>query len=146
MVEDFKHSLLEKLSTLQSEVKSYKNDEAFQAIPPGVSNSAEVLCKHILGNLNWFLGAQLGSTGYERNRDAEFSPSVYSKETIIDSIEQTKDMVADVLEDLWNEDLTKPYPILFKNQEVSVHYMLLTITSHTDYHLGQINYARRITS
>ncbi len=146
MVEDFTKALTAKLTKLQDEVMAYESDELFQKTPPGVQNSAEVLSKHIIGNLNWFVGAQLGGTGYVRDREAEFLPGEYTRETIYDSIADTKDMLSKVLGELWNEDLTKIYPIPFKEHEVTIHAMLLTLTSHLDYHLGQINYGRRIAA
>ncbi len=146
MVEDFTKALTQKLTNLQNEIMAYDSDELFQKTPPGAPNSAEVLSKHIVGNLNWYIGAQLGGTGYERDRDAEFVPGVYTRETLYDSIAETKDMVTKVLGDLWNEDLTKIYPIPFKDHEITIHAMLLTLTSHLDYHLGQINYGRRIAT
>ncbi len=144
MVNDFEKALVAKLTELQEEVKAFASDELFQSTPEGVSNSAEMLCKHIIGNLNWFIGAQLGGTGYERNREAEFQSSGLTRETIYDSLEDTKDMVKKVLSNLWNEDLHKIYPIPFKDHEVTVHFMLLTLTTHLDYHRGQINYERRL--
>ncbi len=144
MVKDFENALVYKLTELQEEVKAFASDELFRSAPDGVSNSAEVLCKHIIGNLNWFIGAQLGGTGYERNREAEFQSSDLTRETIYDSLADTKDMVKKVLGDLWNEDLHKMYPIPFKDREVTVHFMLLILTTHLDYHRGQINYDRRM--
>ncbi len=145
MIKDFENALITKLTELQEEVKAFSSDEAFQATPDGVFNSPEVLCKHIIGNLNWFVGAQLGGTGYERNREAEFQSGEYTRETIYETLEDTKDMIKKVLGNLWNEDLHKIYPIPFKDQEVSVHFMLLTLTTHLDYHRGQINYDRRMS-
>ncbi len=144
LLKDFETGLIDRLSLLQEEVKAYPSDELFQAVAPGTTNSAEVLCKHIIGNLHWFVGAQLGGTGYVRDRDSEFVSTGYTTETLYDSLEDTKDMVRQTLNQLWNEDLTKTYPILFKDREVTVHFMLLTVITHLDYHRGQIDYHRRI--
>jgi hypothetical protein len=45
----------------------------FGIIADGISNSAGNLCLHLIGNLNHFIGATLGNTGYVRNREQEFS-------------------------------------------------------------------------
>ncbi len=144
MVDDFKVLFVEKLSLLQDEVKAYPSDLAFQTVVPGTQNSAEVLCQHIIGNLHHFIGATLGDTGYERNRNGEFESHGYSRETIIDSLEETKDMLSSVLAKVWNQDLTETYPLEFKEEPLTVHRMLLILLSHLDYHRGQINYGRRI--
>ena len=51
----------------------YKNEEDVWKIKEGISNSAGNLTLHLLGNLNHFIGATLGNTGYVRERDKEFS-------------------------------------------------------------------------
>lgn len=144
MIQDFKEHLIKSLSSLQQEVKAYPSDQAFQETRPSTSNSAEVLCQHIIGNLHHFIGAQLGGIDYQRDRDSEFQSHGYSRETIIDSLEETKDVIGKVFEKLWNEDLSAIYPIPFREQQVTVHHLLLEVTAHLDYHLGQLVYNRRI--
>ncbi len=61
------------LNKLRNEVEEYGSDEAFWSIPDGVANSAGNLCLHLLGNLNHYVGAKLGETGYVRDRPSEFS-------------------------------------------------------------------------
>ncbi len=143
-VDDFKDLLVEQLQFLQEEVKAFGSDETFQTTRAGTSNSPEVLCQHIIGNLHHFIGAELGKTGYVRNREAEFESHGYTRETIVDSLEETKDMIKKVLSGIWNQDLMEPYPALFKGEQISVHRMLMILMAHLDYHRGQINYDRRI--
>ncbi|WP_310586229.1 hypothetical protein [Lacihabitans soyangensis] len=61
------------LIRLKSEIEAYSDEEKLWIKAEGINNSAGNLCLHILGNLNNYIGAILGNTGYERNRPAEFS-------------------------------------------------------------------------
>ena len=59
------------------------------------------------GNLNHYFGAQLGNTGYIRNRPLEFSDKNVLRTTLIQQIEETRQMLKMVLENLTDEDLAR---------------------------------------
>ena len=61
------------LKALRRELEAYDDERGLWAMPKGVSNSAGTLAMHLAGNLRAFIGAQLGGTGYVRDRDAEFN-------------------------------------------------------------------------
>ncbi|HEY5407636.1 MAG TPA: hypothetical protein VIJ92_11120 [Ginsengibacter sp.] len=61
------------INKLIEEINLYKNEEDIWKIKEGISNSSGNLTLHLLGNLNHFIGATLGNTGYVRERDKEFS-------------------------------------------------------------------------
>jgi len=67
------------LKKLKSEIESYKNEKNIWTKDRNITNSAGNLCLHIIGNLNWFIGGQLGDTGYIRRRDLEFSKKMFQK-------------------------------------------------------------------
>ena len=60
------------LSKLIGEIDLYKNETDLWKIKDGISNSGGNLTLHLIGNLNHFIGATLGNTGYVRERDKEF--------------------------------------------------------------------------
>ena len=117
--------------------------EYFWEIPDGVKNSAGILAQHITGNLNHFIGHGLGNTGYIRQRDQEFIRSERKIEEIVAELEETKITVAKVFSRLDDADLEKPYPIEIPF-ELNTFGMLLQLHHHLSYHLGQLNYLRRI--
>ncbi len=45
---------------------------------------------------------------------------------------------------LKNEDLQKTFPINVFNYEMTTEFFLVHLTTHLNYHLGQINYHRRL--
>ena len=61
------------LNKLKEEIKLYSNESNLWLIDKDVLNSAGNLCLHLVGNLNHFIGAEIGKTNYIRQRDLEFS-------------------------------------------------------------------------
>ena len=52
------------LNKMAEEVKTYKEESQLWVVKGEIKNSAGNLCFHLLGNLNHFIGAILGNTGY----------------------------------------------------------------------------------
>ena len=144
----FKEALLEiferDLNKLKEEINLYKDQNSLWIIEKGISNSAGNLCLHLLGNLNHFIGAVLGKTDYVRDRENEFSAKNISAKTLINYIENTIEIVKHTLEKLSDEDLAKDYPEQNHGKSVKTHFMLVHLLTHINYHLGQINYLRRL--
>lgn len=132
------------LDKLVSEVKAYANEKDIWKIKSGIANSAGNLCLHLVGNLNAFIGAEIGKTGYARNRDLEFSLKDISRKQLLEMIDVTKRVVDESLEKLNEEELEKEYPILVFTDKMSTGYFLVHLVAHLDYHLGQVNYHRRL--
>ncbi len=134
------------LNRLITEINLYKTEESIWQIKDGISNSAGNLCLHLVGNLNQYIGATLGNTGYIRNRNLEFSTSNIPRKEIIDSIEKTKAIILEVLQKIDKDDFEKTFPIDVFQTTSTIGFMLIHLTTHLTYHLGQINYHRRITT
>ncbi|WP_323756894.1 DinB family protein [Roseivirga sp.] len=133
------------LDLLSNEVESYSKEENMWITEGEITNTAGNLALHICGNLQHFIGAVLGKTGYERNRDFEFSGKNVSRTELLDSIQETKTAVTDTLQRLPESVLNYPYPHrIFNNKEMSTLFFLIHLQGHLNYHLGQINYHRRL--
>lgn len=98
---------------------------------------------HLIGNLNHFIGATLGNTGYIRHRENEFNQKDIPIEDLVKSINETIEMVALTLDQLEEEKLEKDYPIDVFGDKIKTGDFLFYLTTHLSYHLGQINYHRR---
>ncbi len=144
MIETIKEILVREMVKLEEEIKSFSDEQLIWKTSGELKNSAGNLCLHLCGNLQHFIGAELGKTGYVRNRDAEFSSKNISKEKLIEEIRKAKDAVRATLDTLSEDDLQKIYPQTFIPKEVTTEFFLVHLLSHLDYHLGQINYVRRI--
>ena len=132
------------LKKLKSEIEQYSDEADLWRIENEISNSGGNLCLHLIGNLNHFVGATLGETGYVRNRDVEFSAKNESRETLLSEIDKTIEVVKNSLRELSNEDFDKNFPVQKHDETVKMDFMLLHLLTHLNYHLGQINYHRRL--
>lgn len=140
-------SLFERdLNKLEEEINLYKNEEDLWKIKEGISNSGGNLALHLVGSLNHFIGATLGSTGYIRERDKEFSLKNIPRLQIVQDIKNTIEVINNTVSHLTNEDLKKDFPVPVGNKTSSMSYTLLFFVSHLSYHLGQVNYHRRLIS
>ncbi len=131
------------LQILEKEINSF--DEQFLwTVAPGISNSAGNLALHLVGNLNTYIGAVLGQTGYVRNREDEFSLKNLPAEQLISMITETRKMIPEVFENISESSLQEDYPVLVFEKHQTTGYFLLHLCLHLSYHNGQINYLRRI--
>jgi hypothetical protein len=132
------------LEKLKQEISLYREEKDLWVTDKGIANSAGNLCLHLAGNLNTYIGAEIGKTGYIRNRDLEFSQKNVPRQELIKMIENTITVVEDGLNKLNEDDLEKEYPLLVFKEKTSTGYFLIHLTVHLGYHLGQVNYHRRL--
>jgi uncharacterized damage-inducible protein DinB len=132
------------LNKLKNEIESYRDEKAIWLIDKEIANSAGNLCLHLIGNINAFIGAEIGKTGYIRQRHLEFSLKDVPRTELIEKIDNTIEMVDAVLSNLKDEQFETEYPILVFENKTSTEYFLIHLTTHLAYHLGQINYHRRL--
>ena len=132
------------LNKLRDEIAQYTDENDLWKTSDGISNSAGNLCLHLTGNLKHFFGAVIGGTGYVRDRDAEFANKNISRSEMLADIDATRNVVLSTLAGLTEEDLDKPYPIEVFGQTMTTGYFVTHLATHFNYHLGQINYHRRL--
>jgi len=133
-----------RLSKLSQEIELYTDEKLLWKTVDGINNSGGNLTLHLIGNLNHFIGAVLGNTGYQRQRDAEFILKDIPVLELQKQIEATKKIVADTINNLNSDDFDAIYPINVFGTEMTTTYFLIHLTGHLNYHLGQINYHRRL--
>lgn len=131
------------LTALKTEINLYKDEKNLWITTEHIANSAGNLALHLIGNLNHFIGATLGNSGYVRERDKEFSEKNISREKILNEIDLVLPIVINTINNLSDEDLVKEFPLEKQNKIVLTGAMLLHLIAHLSYHLGQINYHRR---
>ena len=132
------------LNKLKSEIRLYRNEATLWYIEKEIANSAGNLCLHLIGNLNTYIGAELGKICYTRNRELEFSLKDIPKDELIKRIEETIDVVNTSLDQLTEDQLKSEYTLLVFKEKTSTEYFLVHLVTHLGYHLGQINYHRRL--
>jgi len=132
------------LIKLKDEIQLYKNESNLWKIEGAVTNCAGNLCLHLVGNINHFIGATLGNSGYIRQRDLEFSLKNVPNSELIKQVDDTIVVVEQTLIKLSEEDLQKEYSRNPFEDYMTTEYFLTHLAMHLAYHLGQINYHRRL--
>ncbi|WP_163409722.1 DinB family protein [Flavobacterium ajazii] len=144
VIESLKSLFNRDLNKLKDEIEAYQNEGQLWVIDKSISNSAGNLCLHLIGNLNTYIGAELGKTGYIRNRPLEFSEKDIPKDQLISKIDETILVINRVLDSLSETDLEVIYPQIVFEKEMTTGFFLIHLSTHLAYHLGQINYHRRL--
>lgn len=141
---DFTYFFERDLNKLIEEINLYKNEDDIWQIKEGISNSGGNLTLHLIGSLNHFIGATLAGNGYVRERDKEFSLKNIPRTQLIEGISNITAIIKNTLPALSEVDLQKDFPVSFNNKISSTGFILMHLLAHLSYHLGQVNYHRRI--
>ncbi|WP_420577561.1 DinB family protein [Ekhidna sp.] len=143
--DDFKQLFIRDLDRLKGECEAYSDESKLWIKVDGINNSAGNLTMHLCGNLQHFIGAVLGESDYKRNRDFEFSGKA-SFEELLSEIESTKQVIDNYFNNVDPASFSSKYPLELFGYPMTVNYFLIHLEGHLNYHLGQINYHRRILS
>jgi uncharacterized damage-inducible protein DinB len=136
--------ILRELRALDREIVAYPDDRSLWETPPGITNSAGTLVLHLAGNLRYFIGTALGKSEYKRNRDAEFSTKDLSREQLGAEVRATISDLERAFNKITVAQLQAPYPLLIQERRVRTADWLVHLSAHIGYHLGQIDYHRRL--
>lgn len=131
---------------LQTEINAYANETALWQSLPGIANTGGNLCLHLLGNLQYYIGNVLGGSGYIRNRPAEFSSTGIPLSELNRLLAHTLQLVPQTIRSLPVAQWQANYPEKVFDHEMTTEYFLMHLLAHLGYHLGQINYHRRIVT
>src|SRR5262245_61013792 len=115
------------------------SDDQFWTKPYPYGNSFGHLVLHLTGNLSYYIGSQVASTGYVRTRDREFTdPARRPKAEVMRAFDETVDMVRATLAAQRPGDWTAPY---FGEREPDAHtrfHIFLNCAMHVYHHVGQM--------
>jgi uncharacterized damage-inducible protein DinB len=132
------------LNKLEEEINLYPTEESIWKVDGQIKNTAGNLCLHLCGNLQHYFGAVLGQSGYKRNRDNEFAAKNIRRTELISEIQKAKTAVRSTLEKINTSVLQQEYPEKVFNYSMTTSYFMIHLSAHLGYHLGQINYHRRL--
>ena len=132
------------LRALRREIEAYPEERDLWRVQPGITNPGGNLTLHLAGNLQYFIGALLGGNGYVRNRDAEFSSRDVPRAQLLRDIDAALAAVARGLGAISDADLAKPFPVPVGGVTLTTGDFLMHLAAHLTYHLGQVDYHRRL--
>ena len=144
--ESIRTIFLRELRALRREIEAYPNEKDIWEVPAGIGNSAGTLALHLAGNLQHYLGARLGRTSYVRNRDAEFARRGVSRPDILEELDAANIAITRAFERISDSDLVEAYPEKISGNTLTTAEWLVHLVAHMGYHLGQIDYHRRLVT
>lgn len=134
------------LSALRREVEGYPDErDLWRRVPP-LPNVAGTLVLHLAGNLQHYFGARLGGTGYVRDRPAEFARRDVPRAELLREIAAARAAVTAGLARVSEAQLAAEFPETIGGARVTTGEYLVHLTVHFAYHLGQLDYHRRMVT
>jgi hypothetical protein len=132
------------LGRLAEEIAAYPDDAAVWSTVGAQKNPPGALALHVVGGLLAMVGAELGHTGYVRDRDLEFSGRGVARDEIVRRIQECRTLVTGIVARLTDEQLSGPYPgrtppIM---QGATTRAFLIHLIWHVGWHTGQVYYHR----
>jgi uncharacterized damage-inducible protein DinB len=116
-------------------------DEQLWRRPFPYGNSVGHLLLHLTGNLNYYVGAQIGASGYVRDRPREFTDSeLRPKADVLQRFDQAVAMVIATLHAQSADDWTAPYEAVGADGVGDRFTIFLHCAAHADHHAGQMIY------
>lgn len=134
------------LRSLRREVEAYPDERDLWRTVPGISNVAGTLVLHLTGNLQHYFGALWGGTGYRRDRPAEFDRRDVSRAELLREIEAARLAVKSAQVRLSGSELAADFPEVVGGSRIATLDYLIHLTTHFAYHLGQLDYHRRVVT
>ncbi|GAA0879606.1 hypothetical protein GCM10009119_25740 [Algoriphagus jejuensis] len=132
------------LEKLGAELSAYTDETKLWIVDREIANSAGNLALHLLGNLRTFIGLDLGNIPYVRNRDHEFGGKGVSREELLRELEEVKSIVESSLLGLAPDRIRDMSVQTFFGYQMTIGFFLIHLYGHFNYHLGQVNYHRRL--
>ena len=134
------------LRTLRREVEAYPDEKSLWRRVPGISNVGGTLALHLSGNLQHYLGALLGGTSYVRDRAAEFARRDVPRSELVREIEAARQAVKTAVSRTAETRLAADFPEAVGGARIQTGEYLMHLMTHFTYHLGQIDYHRRVVT
>jgi uncharacterized damage-inducible protein DinB len=138
--------LLRDLDRLEKEISQYHDEASIWKLEGEIKNSAGTLCLHLCGNLQHYIGVGLGKSSYVRNRDNEFAARNIERRILLEEIARTRDAVKSALQKADPAILETDYPLPVFDHPMTVQFFMIHLAAHFEYHLGQVNYHRRVVA
>lgn len=138
--------LARELRALTREIRAYPDDPSVWKTIPGATNPGGTLALHLAGNIQHYIGARLGGSGYRRDRPAEFARRGLSRDELVREVEKAIEAVERTLPKVREETLAADFPEAVGGKVIRTDEFLLHLATHLGWHLGQLDYHRRVVT
>jgi uncharacterized damage-inducible protein DinB len=133
------------LARLSRQLDAFDDVHLWQ-VRPGVTNSAGNLMLHLNGNLREFIGRQMGGVAYVRDRPREFSATNVPRAQIAADLAELSTLIPRVIDAVTAERWDEIFPEPVLGAPLTNRHFVTHLYGHLTYHLGQIDYLRRMLS
>jgi hypothetical protein len=134
------------LRALRRELEAYPDERQLWSQAPGMPNSAGTLALHLAGNVQHYIGARFGGSGYVRNREAEFARRDISRAELVAEVERARAAVRTGFGAMDPEALDRDFPEVIGGSRLRTVDYLVHLCAHFAYHLGQLDSHRRVVT
>jgi hypothetical protein len=134
------------LATLRREVEAYPDERDLWREVPGIANVGGTLALHLAGNLQHYFGARLANSGYVRDRPAEFARRNVPRSELVGEIEAARAAVKAACAAVKPTQLEVEFPEVIGDSRLQTGDYLVHLAVHFAYHLGQLDYHRRVVT
>jgi hypothetical protein len=134
------------LTRLIQELQAFPDTASVWKTAPGVSNAAGTLALHLEGGLRHFIGFRIGKIEYKRDRPLEFSARGVELKELIARLEAVKASIPTVIAALTDAELDAIDPSNGTDKPMTTRQWLVHLYGHLGYHLGQVDYLRRVVT
>ena len=134
------------IARLIQELQAFPDTVSVWKTAPGVTNAAGTLALHLEGNLREYIGRQLGQIDFTRDRPLEFSARGVERDELIARLERVKAQIPPVIAALPDDRLGAIYPEDVMGKPMTTRQFLIHLEAHLNYHLGQVDYLRRVVT
>ncbi|MDP3719351.1 MAG: DUF664 domain-containing protein [Acidobacteriota bacterium] len=132
------------LTRLIQQLNAFPDTATLWQTRAGITNSAGNLALHLEGNLREFIGRLMGKLDYQRDRPREFSDSGIEKTELVTRLTAVRDEIPPVIAGMTADELDADFPQVYAGRTLPNRQMLIHLEGHLSYHLGQIDYLRRV--
>ncbi|MGY2892080.1 DinB family protein [Deinococcus sp. UYEF24] len=134
------------LDKVMAEIEAYPSEDALWQVAGQIANPAGNLALHLVGNLSQFVGDDLGDVPFARDRDSEFARRNVPRAELLGELRRVRELVEHTLSHLDPARLERIHPRQPPGfpEAMTSRYFLIHLYGHLNYHLGQINYHRRL--
>ncbi len=143
---DLKTVITRELRALAREIQAYPDDASVWRTFPGIANSAGTLVLHLAGNIQYYIGTKLGGGDYVRDRAAEFARRDVPRRELLSEIDRAIAAVERGLPNVSARTLAADFPEAVGGRMIRTDEFLLHLAVHLGWHLGQLDYHRRMVT
>jgi len=142
----FQSSLSDYYRMIQAKVHELTEPLSLEQIwtrPYPYGNSIGNLILHLTGNLNYYIGAQIGGTGYVRQRPLEFSSTGKPKAELLGDFDRVIEIVVATIAKQTDNDWAAPYFGELESEAKTRFNAFLRCAGHAYHHVGQMIYLQK---